>query len=71
MKALEPFDLTLTFCFTPEQRGIRPHHTSPPERIEEFADFCARMTRRYAPGAMARSRAGEFGRTAGYSGARA
>ncbi|MFT3772765.1 MAG: hypothetical protein QM820_45830 [Minicystis sp.] len=48
MKALEPFDVTLTFCFTPEHRGVRPHHTSPPERIEEFADFASRMVRRYA-----------------------
>ena len=49
MKALEEFDVTVTFCFTPEHRGIAPHHTSPPLVIEEFADFCARMTRRYAP----------------------
>jgi beta-xylosidase len=48
MKALEKFDVTLTFCFTPEERGIQPHYTSPPLHIEEFADFCARMTRRYA-----------------------
>lgn len=48
MKALDAFDVTLTFCFTPEHRGVRPHHTSPPERPEEFADFCARMVRRYA-----------------------
>jgi beta-xylosidase len=48
MAALEPFDVTLTYCFTPEAAGIRPHHTSPPHRIAEFADFCARMTRRYA-----------------------
>ena len=48
MKALEPFDVTITYCFTPEHRGIRPHHTSPPQNVEEFADFCARMTRRYA-----------------------
>jgi beta-xylosidase len=47
MAALEEFDITLTFCFTPESCGIRPHHTSPPRRVEEFADFCARMTRRY------------------------
>lgn len=47
MKALEPFDVTVTYCFTPEARGIAPNHTSPPQRIEEFADFCARMTRRY------------------------
>lgn len=48
MRALEPFDLTVTFCFTPEQRGVKPHHTSPPLHPEEFADFCARMVRRYA-----------------------
>jgi beta-xylosidase len=48
MRALEPFDVTLTFCFTPEHLGIEPHHTSPPRRIEEFAEFCARMTKRYS-----------------------
>lgn len=48
MKALDEFDLTITFCFTPEEKGIEPHHTSPPKNIEEFADFCARMMRRYA-----------------------
>ena len=48
MRALEDFDLTVTFCFTPEHRGVRQHHTSPPQRIEEFADFCSAMTRRYA-----------------------
>jgi beta-xylosidase len=48
MAALEPFQVTLTFCFTPESCGIMPHHTSPPRRVEEFAEFCARMVRRYA-----------------------
>ncbi len=48
MKLLEPFELTVTFCFTPEQRGLRPHHTSPPRNVSEFADFCMAMTRRYA-----------------------
>lgn len=47
MRALEPFDVTLTFCFTPESHGRKPHHTSPPREPEQFADFCARMTRRY------------------------
>jgi beta-xylosidase len=47
MGALEPFDVTVTFCFTPEHRGVKPHHTSPPEVPEEFAEFCARMVRRY------------------------
>jgi beta-xylosidase len=49
MSALEEFDVTLTFCFTPEHRGIAPHYTSPPLMPDEFAEFCARMTRRYAP----------------------
>jgi beta-xylosidase len=48
MRALERFDVTLTFCFTPESRGVRPHHTSPPRDVEEFAGFCADMVRRYA-----------------------
>jgi beta-xylosidase len=47
MKALERFDLTLTFCFTPEHLGLEPHHTSPPRQIEDYATFCAEMTRRY------------------------
>ena len=48
MKALEPFELTVTFCFTPEAKGIQPHHTSPPKDNKEFADFCVEMMRRYA-----------------------
>jgi beta-xylosidase len=48
MRALDDFDLTVTFCFTPEQHGLRPHHTSPPREIGAFAEFCAAMTRRYA-----------------------
>jgi beta-xylosidase len=47
MKALEEFDVTVTFCFTPESHGIRPHHTSPPVRINEYAEFCAAMVERY------------------------
>ena len=47
MRALEPFEVTVTFCFTPEHRGLAPHHTSPPLVDEEFAEFCARMLRRY------------------------
>src|SRR3954468_3793210 len=48
MAALEPFDVTVTFCFTPEHRGLQPHHTSAPLVPEEYAEFCARMVRRYA-----------------------
>ena len=47
MRALEPFDVTVTFCFTPAERGVQPHYTSPPLYAEEFAEFCARMVRRY------------------------
>jgi beta-xylosidase len=47
MKALESFDVTVTFCFTPSERGVQPHYTSPPLYAEEFAEFCARMVRRY------------------------
>jgi beta-xylosidase len=48
MTVLEPFDVTLTFCFTPESKGINPHHTSAPRHIEEYADFCTRMVQRYS-----------------------
>lgn len=48
MTALRDFDVTVTFCFTPEHRGLAPHHTSPPQVAEEFAEFCGSMIRRYA-----------------------
>ncbi len=48
MLLLEQFDVTVTFCFTPERAGIRPHHTSPPRQPEEYAEFCAKMVRRYS-----------------------
>jgi beta-xylosidase len=47
MEALADFDVTVTFCFTPEHRGLMPHHTSPPVEKDEFAAFCADMIRRY------------------------
>ncbi len=49
MEALAEFETTVTFCFTPEHRGLEPHHTSPPQVAEEFAEFCAEMVARYAP----------------------
>jgi beta-xylosidase len=48
MEALADFEVTVTFCFTPEHRGIAPHHTSAPLVPEEFAEFCAMMISRYA-----------------------
>ena len=47
MKALESFETTITYCFTPEHCGVLPNHTSPPKDVREFADFCASMTRKY------------------------
>ena len=49
MEALSDFDVTVTFCFTPEHLGIEPHHTSAPREPERFAEFCASMVERYAP----------------------
>jgi beta-xylosidase len=54
MTALEDFAVTVTFCFTPEHKGIWPHYTAPPSAPEEFAEFCAAMVRRYAAGNGAR-----------------
>jgi beta-xylosidase len=48
MQALQDFEVTITFCFTPEHLGILPHHTSPPRDPAAFADFCAGMVERYA-----------------------
>jgi beta-xylosidase len=53
MDALREFDVTVTFCFTPEHLGIEPHHTSAPRDPAGFADFCRRMVARYAPAAAA------------------
>ena len=49
MAALADFEVTITFCFTPEHLGIAPHHTSPALEPQRFADFCAWMIDRYAP----------------------
>jgi beta-xylosidase len=48
MEALAEFEVTVTFCFTPEHRGVAPHHTSAPLVNAEFADFCAGMIDRYS-----------------------
>jgi hypothetical protein len=54
MRALEPFDVTVTYCFTPEHKGLAPHYTSPPTSNEEFAEWCAMITRRYWTAGAAR-----------------
>ncbi|HYE52793.1 MAG TPA: beta-xylosidase [Azospirillaceae bacterium] len=48
MEALKDFQVTVTYCFTPEHKGVQPHYTSPPKDPAEFAEFCVEMTRRYA-----------------------
>ncbi|MFL6618865.1 MAG: beta-xylosidase [Povalibacter sp.] len=48
MEALQDFEVTVTFCFTPEHLGIRPHHTSAPREPALFAEFCRSMIARYA-----------------------
>jgi beta-xylosidase len=49
MQRLEPFEVTLTLCFTPARAGRQPHHTSPPNRLADFADFCDAVVSRYRP----------------------
>jgi beta-xylosidase len=53
MEALADFDVTVTFCFTPEHLGIAPHHSSAAKDPQAFADFCAWMIDRYAPAQVA------------------
>jgi beta-xylosidase len=48
MQALEPFNTTLTLCFTPEHMGLEPHYTSPPKRVEDFVEFAVWAVRKYA-----------------------
>jgi beta-xylosidase len=48
MAALQDFEVTLTFCYTPAHLGLMPHHTSPPRVPAQFADFCVTMLDRYA-----------------------
>jgi beta-xylosidase len=49
MQAIEPFETTMTLCFTPEHLGVEPHYTSPPRRPADFADFARWAVGRYAP----------------------
>jgi beta-xylosidase len=58
MAALDGFNVTVTFCFTPEHKGVLPHYASPPKDPREFADFCAEMVQRYVPGKTAHGPAG-------------
>jgi len=49
MAALEPFEVSLTLCFTPAHLGIEAHHTSPPRDNDQFAEFARWAVERYAP----------------------
>ncbi len=49
MTALEPFEVSLTLCFTPAHLGLEEHHTSPPRDNQQFADFARWAVERYAP----------------------
>ncbi len=59
MDAIAGFDVTLTFCFTPEHLGVEPHHTSPARDPQQFADFCGWAIDRYAPRAAVQATAAE------------
>lgn len=49
MAALEPFDVSLTLCFTPAHLGLEAHHTSPPKDNSAFAEFARWAVEQYAP----------------------
>ena len=49
MEVLAPFQVSLTFCFTPQHLGLEAHHTSPPKDDAGFADFAGWAVQRYAP----------------------
>jgi Beta-xylosidase len=55
MRTLEPFDSTMTLCFTPEHLGIEPHYTSPPRDPNTFAEFASWAVRRYASPASSKA----------------
>jgi beta-xylosidase len=60
MEALAEFDTTVTLCFTPPSRGRRPCHTSPPQVIEEFAEFTAQIIDRYVPDVSRKRQQGDL-----------
>jgi beta-xylosidase len=47
MQALDEFTTTVTLCFTPEHLGQVPHYTSPPKKLQDFADFTSWAVQRY------------------------
>lgn len=69
MRQLEPFDTTLTLCFTPEHLGLAPHYTSPPKNVNDFVDFTTWAVERYVPRRAAAPVASGAGEKAGFVGA--
>lgn len=49
MQALDEFNTTITLGYTPEHLGMERHYASPPRDPNDFADFAAWVTARYAP----------------------
>ena len=54
MRVLEPFEVSLTLCFTPAHLGLEEHHSSPPRDNAQFAEFARWAVERYAPPATNR-----------------
>jgi beta-xylosidase len=48
MEALADFEVAVTFCFTPEHLGRKPHHTSAPRDAADYVEFCCEMLDRYS-----------------------
>ncbi len=59
MRALAPFETTITLCFTPQHLGVEAHYTSPPKSKKDFAEFAAWAVGRYAPAGQRAEPAGE------------
>ena len=49
MRLLDPFQTTMTLCFTPDHLGLEAHYTSPPKDVQDFASFASWAVQRYAP----------------------
>jgi len=53
MCAIDESDVTVTFCNTPDSRGLRLDSTSPPQNPDELTEFRGPMIQRHcAAGAM-------------------
>ena len=55
MRLLDPFQTTMTLCFTPDHLGLEAHYTSPPKDVQDFASFASWAVQRYAPSSPGRT----------------